>query len=251
MTLQFSAHYSKWPLKISLSLSSFLISVLYYLNFSCRRLVVYARAYLVYRIVVWFKDLIAEFTLKGWGSQFIIKTFKVGFIIFIFSEVIFFIRFFWTYFHFILLLSRELGRFPGTGLICPDYKFLGLFNTFLLLRRGVSLATAHLFLVLIAHRKYVSAMRITIFLGLLFVRCQLLEYKQLLFIISDSSYARIFYLTTRFHGAHVLVGLIILFSVYLKRFPSIFLIFELGSWYWHFVDVVWLFLFSFYYWLLN
>lgn len=207
--------------------------------------------YLLIRIWVWFKNLSREFIFCGWGSEFILRMFKLGFIVFIFSEIMFFIRFFWTYFHLLLLMSRELGTFPGIYLEIPDYQLLACLNTLLLLRRGVSLTNAHLSLLSLNYKNYAVNISITFFLGLIFISCQLLEYKQLRFMVSDRSYARIFYLTTRFHGSHVLIGLIILIVVYIKSFPSNRILFEIASWYWHFVDVVWLFLFSFYYWIIR
>lgn len=180
-----------------------------------------------------------------------VTTFKLGFIGFIVSEIIFFFRFFWSYFHFLLIVSRDLGNFPGKGLLLSDFKLLPLLNTLLLLRRGVSLTLAHLRVILNSYPKYLTNIRVTLFLGLLFLRCQLLEYKQLTFCISDGTYSGVFYLTTSFHGSHVLFGWIMLILIFFKTFPSIFIVFELASWYWHFVDVIWLFLFTFYYWLIN
>lgn len=104
------------------------------------------------------------------------------------------------------MTSGDIGRFPGDKLILSNFKFLPLLNTLLLLRRGVSLTSAHLYLIDFSFKKFLTNIRVTLFLGLFFIRCQLLEYKELLFLISDGSYSRIFYLTTSFHGFHVIVG---------------------------------------------
>ena len=249
LTSQFGTHNSNWPLQIRLSISVILVRLVYIFHLHRSFIFILSILYFLISIIMWIKDLAREFSLKGWGSQLMLTIFKTGFIIFILSEVIFFVRFFWTYFHFLFLVSSDIGGFPGTRIITPDYKFLGLVNTMLLLSRGLSLTSAHLHIIKITKKKYFIIIAVTLFLGFIFVRCQLIEYKQLLFLLSDGSYRSIFYLTTSFHGSHVFIGLTILFIIYFKNFPS-FLIFELASWYWHFVDVVWLFLFSFFYWIL-
>lgn len=218
------------------------------LNFKLNLIFFFFFFYVSISVYFWLAYLTREFSYKGWGSQFILKIFKLGFIIFIFSEIIFFFRFFWTFFHFIFLISTNFGGFPGEGLITSDFKFLPLFNTLLLLRRGVSLTNGHLRLIRLKKKNFLINIIITLLLGSLFISCQLLEYSQLFFSIIEGVYPRIFYLTTSFHGIHVLIGWIILSLVYLKIFPIIFLLFEMASWYWHFVDIVWLFLFIFFYW---
>lgn len=250
MNLHFRSHYSTLPLKIRISILSVILRILYLFNFKSIVYLLFAIMYFILGIQAWIIVLAREFLIKGWGSRLILTLFKLGFIIFILTEVIFFLRFFWTYFNF-LLLGIDVGNFPGKNLVTSDFKFLPLLNTLLLLRRGFSLTFSHLNIISANHYGYINFMVITLTLGVVFVSLQLIEYKELRFILSDGCYSRIFYLTTSFHGSHVIFGLIFLFIIYIKSFPIAFIVFELASWYWHFVDIIWLFLFTFYYWIVN
>lgn len=201
---------------------------------------------------IWQRDLCRESNFKGSQNIFIIITLKLGIRLFIFSEIIFFIRFFWTYFHFIFIFSGELGfTWPPVSLGYIDYTSLPLLNTLILLIRGVTLTLSHMY-IQASIKSFNKFLSFTIILGGIFSWLQIWEYKSLDFLMSDSSYGRIFFIGTGFHGLHVLLGSILLRTVLIRRKLSQInknrIIFEVGAWYWHFVDVVWLFLFTEFYW---
>lgn len=202
--------------------------------------------------IIWFRELIRERLLTGSQNCFIVVSLKLGIIFFILSEIFFFISFFWRYSHFIFSQSGELGMcWIPVGLLPVDYKRIPLLNSLLLLTRGVSLTVAHNSLSM-GFKSYNIFLFFTILLGLLFTYCQYWEYKILDFIWSDCCFSSIFFMGTGFHGLHVVVGSIILIVIYIRRLNIIILfdsiIFELGAWYWHFVDVVWIILFTEFYW---
>lgn len=249
MIQQFGAHFSHLPTQISTAIFRFLIRILFFINKRVLSILLLIALVLTINFFLWTKFLNREFLCLGWGSQIIVENFKIGFIIFIFSEIIFFTSFFWVFFHFILINSFERGvDYCGRNIYRPDYKCLALSNTLLLLRRGFTLTLAHLFLLNNKPKQYLVFLRKTLFLGLIFLTCQFVEFKQLRFLWSDRIYPSIFYMTTRFHGRHVFIGVVMLLYVFLKTTPNIFIVFEIVSWYWHFVDVIWLFLFCFFYW---
>ena len=170
-------------------------------------------------------------------------------ILFIVSEIMFFFAFFWSYFYFSLNPSFAIGCvWPPMFLVTIDPFGIPLNNTLFLLTSGASLTWAHHSIVYGDKAQALIALFLTIFLGIVFTGFQLYEYQTALFCISDSVYGSIFYLTTGFHGFHVIVGTVFLIVCLYRLFFDHFTReqhfgFEAAAWYWHFVDVVWLFLF--------
>lgn len=190
---------------------------------------------------IWWKDLIKERD-KGGHRQDVISILKWGIILFILREVIFFFRWFWGYFHNITLSNVE-------GIISVNPATVPTLNTLILLSRGLFVTLFHhLFL---EGKKRDIIILFGIIYGLLFTSLQGIEYFEILFSTRDSFFGRSFFITTGFHGIHVIVGTIFLFIIWLRR--RIYSLFhrvglECRLWYWHFVDVVWLFLYIFIYW---
>lgn len=189
----------------------------------------------------------------GAYNIFIQITFKLGIVFFILREVIFFFSFFWTYFHFIFLFNGEFGfRWPPVNISSIDYMSIPLLNTLLLLRRGLSLTLAHNYFLLNNKFNILIYLIVTVILGLIFIVFQLIEYHIIEFLWSEASYGSIFFIGTSFHGFHVILGLSIL--IYLSLSARFNLInskrtnFDLIAWYWHFVDIVWIILFTEFYW---
>jgi len=208
---------------------------------------------LVFAIVAvvfpWFKDLNFE-DFQGRTSLREEALIKAGFGLFIVREVILFFSFFWCFFHSSLSATIVLGRqWPPIGIsIIPTFR-VPLVNTVLLLLSGVSLTWAHHSLE--DNKKTVSlALWLTIVLGFIFLILQVEEYSTSIFSISDRVYGRIFFLATGFHGAHVIAGGLFLTIVTSLKviYQKKSLVFIFSAWYWHFVDVVWLFLFIRIYW---
>jgi cytochrome c oxidase subunit 3 len=175
-------------------------------------------------------------------------------VLFILSEVAFFAAFFWGFFHSSLGPAVEVGSaWPPLGVFVLDTFSVPLLNTVVLLSSGVRATWAHHSL--LAGRKpgVLSGLLLTVLLGAYFTYLQILEYAGSCFTISDGVYGSCFYLATGFHGLHVLVGSAFLSVCLLRAALNRFSVghhvgLEAAVWYWHFVDVVWLFLFSFVYW---
>jgi cytochrome c oxidase subunit 3 len=180
------------------------------------------------------------------------RGFQIGILLFIFSEVLFFISFFWTFFH------RRIAPNSDLGISWPPFRLEGigpfeipLLNTLVLLRRGITVTWSHY--LLLQNLKREIPLIITLILGIYFTILQGFEYLESRFTFSDSVFGRVFFIATGFHGIHVLIGSILLIYSLFRIILSHFTLFnpigyEISIWYWHFVDVVWLFLFSFIYW---
>lgn len=185
--------------------------------------------------------------------RFEVKTnLKIRIILFIFSEIIFFFGWFWAFFHNRLTPSNEIGSiWPPFSIISIEPFQIPFLNTCILLRRGLTVTWAHHSL--LNNRESFFYFCFTIFLGIFFTFIQFIEYKNRNFSISENSFGSRFFVTTGFHGLHVIIGSIFLFYcsflIFFKKINSLNNIsVEFSIWYWHFVDVVWLFLFFFIYW---
>lgn len=249
-TLQFNTSNSIWPLFMGFSIFFLLFTFYFYLNMSY--LIFFGLFFTGLRSFFWFKDLFRERLFKGSQNCFVQYSLKLGIIFFILGEVFFFISFFWAYFHFIFIQGGELGfKWPPKGITLINYLRIPLLNSLLLLSRGFSLTVSHCIL-LLENNGFKILLFITVLLGLIFSYCQYWEYKILDFLWSDSSYGSIFFIGTGFHGFHVIMGLIILSIAFLRSLfnqiltNSVF--FEIRVWYWHFVDVIWIILFTEFYW---
>lgn len=202
----------------------------------------------------WWINVRQEGTLKGQHTKFVLLGLKWGIVLFIASEVLFFRSFFWAFFHSSLSVNIELGRlWPPKG-ISPFNPFsVPLLNTIILISSGVSVTHAHHRIIAAQHSKAIITLTITLLLGLYFTILQALEYYEASFTFADSIYGSSFFLATGFHGLHVIVGSLFLAVTLLRLRKGNLRInhhfgFEAAAWYWHFVDVVWLFLFIRIYW---
>lgn len=176
-------------------------------------------------------------------------------ILFITSEIFFFLSFFWAFFHSSLSPDIFIGqRWPCKGIKSFNPIGIPLINTLILLRSGVTLTTSHHFIILGNKKNCNNFLLITIILGIYFSLLQFIEYKEASFTIADSVYGSTFFISTGFHGIHVLIGTMFLSVCLIRETKNHFSSyhhfgFEAAAWYWHFVDVVWLFLYIFIYWL--
>lgn len=205
-------------------------------------------------IFQWWRDVVREATFQGHHTKLVNKGLRVGIILFILSEVLFFVAFFWAFFHSALAPTNELGCcWPPTGITPINPFSVPLLGTAVLLGRGVTVTWAHHRLIQGRYRGSAQALGLTVFLGLYFTTLQLGEYKEATFTIADSIYGTTFFVATGFHGLHVIIGssfLLICLIRHLKiQFSSDHHFgFEAAAWYWHFVDVVWIFLYLSIYW---
>ena len=202
----------------------------------------------------WWRDVIRESYHQGLHTIKVKGNIEIGMVLFIVSEVMFFFSFFWAFYHRRLRPRPELGCvWPAVGIKRFNPYQVPLLNTVVLLRRGVTVTWAHHSIVGKNHSQGVRRLAITIVLGLYFTFLQGFEYQEARFSLADSVYGSVFFIATGFHGVHVIVGSVFLI-VGLVRMVGIQYSnthhsgFEIAIWYWHFVDVVWLFLYSSIYW---
>lgn len=205
-------------------------------------------------IFQWWRDITRESTYQG------LHTFKVtigirwGIILFITSEVFFFISFFWGFFHRRLSPTIELGIiWPPKGIIPFNPIQIPLLNTLILLSSGLTVTWAHHALIENNYNQAFQGLILTIILGIYFTLLQAFEYIEAPFNISDTVYGSTFFIATGFHGLHVIIGTsfltVCLTRHWFNHFSCIHHFgFEAAAWYWHFVDVVWLFLYISIYW---
>lgn len=209
---------------------------------------------LLLTIIKWWRDVVREATFQGYHTLPVNKGLRYGMILFITSEVCFFFAFFWAFFHSRLAPTVELGvSWPPTG-INPINPFLvPLLKTAVLLSSGVTVTWAHHRILSKNRTEAIQGLFLTILLGIYFTALQAWEYYDSPFTIADSVYGSTFFVATGFHGLHVLIGTTFLLICFLRLVTFHFsnhhhFGFEAAAWYWHFVDVVWLFLYVCIYW---
>ena len=248
---------SPWPLYTSIALFTLATSgTLSMHNFSNA----YYTFYVAFVVVVaamslWFRDIIAEGTFLGNHTLAVQRGINLGVILFIVSEALFFLAIFWAFFHSALTPTIELGgQWPPMGIEPVNPFELPLLNTVILLSSGATVTYAHHSLIQGKRSGALYGSIATIALAVIFTGFQGLEYSVSSFTISDGVFGTCFFFGTGFHGLHVMVGTAFL-AVALWRIYAYHLTdnhhlgFEGGILYWHFVDVVWLFLYiSVYYW---
>jgi len=210
---------------------------------------------LIYFAYQWWYDVIYEATKQGYHTSVVQTSHRLGFMLFIASEVMFFFSFFWAFFDFSADPSVYIGcLWPPEGIDPLDPLDVPLINTYVLLLSGATITYTHYSLISNAKRDTLLGFLATLSLAYLFTVNQIEEYKEATFSIADGVYGSTFFMITGLHGLHVIVGTIFIFVCFVravfKHFtPTHHVGLELAIWYWHFVDVVWLFVFTFiYYW---
>lgn len=200
-------------------------------------------------LILWWRDVIREGTFEGHHTIVVQRGLRIGFILFILSEVMFFFSFFWAFFNSSLAPGIEIGCVWPPVLIEPFSPWaVPLLNTQILVLSGASITWAHYAIVLGSRVDAIRGFFLTLGLGFIFTGFQVLEYFEAPFSISDSVFGTTFYMLTGFHGIHVIVGACFISVCFIRFLNYHFtrrhhLGFEFAAWYWHFVDVVWLFLY--------
>jgi cytochrome c oxidase subunit 3 len=212
---------------------------------------------ILYAMYIWWRDIIREATFEDCHSITVQKGLRLGMILFIVSEIMFFFAFFWAFFHSSIAPVLTIGGvWPPKAIVLINTYSIPLTNTFFLLSSGATVSWAH-HAILGRHKKQtVVGLILTLILAIWFTKLQAFEYINAPFSISDGVYGCCFFMATGFHGFHVLIGTIALFvsliRVMLNHFTNKHHFgLEAAIWYWHFVDVVWLFLFINIYWWSN
>lgn len=247
---------SPWPLFVGLSLFGLVMSATLWMHgySSGGFLASTALVSLVFIMMLWFRDVNVEGTYQGHHTLLVQKGLELGFLMFIVSEVMTFFGIFWGFFHSALNPSVELGSvWPPVGVEALDYLEVPLLNTVLLLSSGASVTWAH-HKFLGGNRSHaLLGMAVTILLALTFTAYQAKEYIEAPFTMSDGVYGSTFFASTGMHGIHVIIGTLLLISGVVRIYnynvtQHHHIGYESAIIYYHFVDVVWLFLYVAVYW---
>ncbi|MHA1555257.1 MAG: cytochrome c oxidase subunit 3 [Alphaproteobacteria bacterium] len=210
-----------------------------------------------YTMLVWWRDVVSEAN-DGFHTPVVQLHLRYGMILFIASEVMFFVAWFWAFFDASVATDavNEFVRAEATGGVWPpagteifDPWHLPLINTLILLTSGTTVTWAHHALLKNDRRGLILGLSLTVALGLIFTSVQAYEYANAAFSFGGNIYGSTFFMATGFHGFHVIIGTVFLIVCLIRAVrgdftPEQHFGFEAAAWYWHFVDVVWLFLFS-------
>ena len=200
---------------------------------------------------MWWRDIIREAEYQGHHTPIVQIGMRYGMMLFIASEIMFFVAFFWAFFD--RALFPNDGIWPPEGITTFDPFDLPLINTLVLLLSGCTVTWAHHAMQHGNRKDFMNGLGLTVLLGISFTGLQALEYAHAPFGFTDGVYPSVFYMATGFHGFHVIVGTLFLAVCWFRGAaghfsPKQHFGFEAAAWYWHFVDVVWLFLFAAIYW---
>jgi cytochrome c oxidase subunit III len=251
---------SPWPIVGSVSAFVLAVGAIMWMHGSAPWIMAIGLAGVLYTMFMWWRDVVHE-AHSGAHTPVVQLHMRYGMMLFIASEVMFFVAWFWAFFNAALypadpsMAARtELfgGQFPPADIIPFNPWHLPLINTLILLTSGTTVTWAHHSLLHGDRKGLVWGLLLTIVLGVLFTTIQAYEYGHAAFAFSAQAggnvYGSIFFMATGFHGFHVIVGTIFLTVVLFRSLaghftPQQHFGFEAAAWYWHFVDVVWLFLF--------
>lgn len=247
---------SPWPLFGSISLLVTTIGAVMYMHsyIGGSLLLPLGIIMIIYTMTVWWRDVIREATFQGHHTTIVQRGLRYGMILFIVSEVFFFLAFFWAFFHSSLAPTVELGAiWPPKGIQVLNPWEVPLLNTVILLSSGATVTWAHHSIVSGNKIGALAGLFLTVILAVIFTILQGVEYIEAPFTIADGVYGTTFFLATGFHGLHVIIGTtflaVCLFRLETSHFTKHHHFgFEAAAWYFHFVDVVWLFLFVTIYW---
>nr|QWW91995.1 cytochrome c oxidase subunit III [Abscondita cerata] len=245
---------SPWPILGAFSTMILLTGVIKWFHLYESNLMFIGMMTTILIMYQWWRDTIREGTFQGLHTLKVVKGLRWGMILFITSEVLFFASFFWSFFHSSLSPSIEIGMiWPPKSIIPFNPIQIPLLNTTILISSGVTVTWAHHSLMENNYKQAIYSLILTILLGVYFSILQAYEYMESMFSIADSVYGSSFFMATGFHGIHVMIGTTFLAVCLFRQMKNHFSVnhhfgFEAAAWYWHFVDVVWLFLYISIYW---
>jgi cytochrome c oxidase subunit 3 len=249
---------SPWPITGSIGALCLAIGFIYFMHGGTLWAITPGVLIVLYTMLMWWRDVVIEGEYQGFHTRVVQLSLRYGMMLFIASEVMFFVAWFWAYYN-VALFPAETAEFARTALTGGHWPPKGietfnpwevpLLNTLLLLTSGTTVTWAHHAMIHGDREGVKRALGLTIFLGICFTLCQVYEYSHAAFSYSGHIYGATFFMATGFHGFHVIVGTIFLgvclLRVFMGQFsPTHHFGFEAAAWYWHFVDVVWLFLFA-------
>jgi cytochrome c oxidase subunit 3 len=240
---------SPWPFLTSIILFQFVLSLLaIFREVGSVRALIFFFVLISLIVGMWFRDIVIEGTFQGFHTSDVQRGLRYGMCLFLLSEFMFFFSFFWCFFHVALSPSIWIGCvWPPVGIIPLNPLLLPLLNTIVLVSSGIAATYAHKCMLRTDGRQgVIYGLIYAIGLGILFTYLQLKEYMNAEFSINDGIYGSIFYVATGFHGVHVIIGTTALFVCLIRHYRYHFTVehhlgFEFSLWYWHFVDVIWIF----------
>ena len=241
---------SPWPIFCSFASLIVCFGAVYYFTTKNLWLTFVGLAVLFYGVFMWFREVVIEAEHKGDHTPVVQISHRYGMVLFIASEVMFFVAWFWAYFDASLFPDQAIGGvWPPKDIQTLDPWHIPLINTLILLLSGTTVTWAHHAMLENDRKSLVQGLVLTVILGAIFTMFQAYEYMVASFTMSSGIYGSTFYMATGFHGFHVLIGTIFLavclFRAKRGHYTSEHHFgFEAAAWYWHFVDVVWLFLFA-------
>nr|AYC65808.1 cytochrome c oxidase subunit III [Betadevario ramachandrani] len=244
---------SPWPLVGAMAALFTTFGLVIWFHLHSITLAMVGMTLMMLTMVQWWRDVIREGTFQGHHTLPVQNGLRYGMILFIISEVFFFSGFFWAFYHLSSLTTALPGTWPPMGVLPLNPLEVPLLNTTVLLASGVSVTWAHHSLMEGERKQTIQSLTLTIMLGLYFTALQAMEYYEAPFTIADGAYGSTFFMATGFHGLHVIIGSTFLMVCLLRQIKYHFTSdhhfgFEAAAWYWHFVDVVWLFLYVSIYW---
>jgi cytochrome c oxidase subunit 3 len=252
---------SPWPFVGSVAAFILAVGAIMWMHGSTSAVMIVGLAGVLYTMFMWWRDIIKE-SHRGDHTPVVQLHLRYGMLMFIASEVMFFVAWFWAFFDASLFSGEAIqqarvaatgGSWPPKGTSVFDPWHLPLINTLILLTSGTTVTWAHHALLNNDRKGLVWGLVLTIVLGLVFTCIQAYEYAHAAFAFSRDNggniYGSTFFMATGFHGFHVIIGTLFLTVCLLRALkghftPQKHFGFEAAAWYWHFVDVVWLFLFA-------
>lgn len=247
---------SPWPITVSIilfNIALYSLKIFHEFEYSKKTFLIYIFFFL-YAIGMWFRDVVIEGTFQGHHTSVVQRGLKYGMIVFLISESMFFFGFFWCFFYMSISPSIWIGcTWPPLGITPVNPYALPLLNTLLLISSGVTASFAHKSMSYRFGRYNVmKGLFLSIVYGITFTIFQLWEYSTASFSINDGIYGSIFYVSTGFHGLHVIIGTVALIVCLIRHYRYHFTMehhvgFECSLWYWHSVDVIWILLYLFIY----
>lgn len=243
---------SPWPFLASLAAFSLVLSAVSFIHGfqSGLRDLLLSLVFLTTIIFMWFRDVVREGTYFDLHNENVMKSIRMGFILFIVSEAMLFFSLFWAFFHSSLAPAISIGCvWPPYGMVVLSPWGLPFLNTSILLVSGATITWAHLAIFLQDNDDVMEGFMLTLYLAIAFLVVQAYEYIHAPFSLSDGIYGSVFFMLTGFHGFHVLIGTVFILVQFLRQKSSHFTPqehfgFEACAWYWHFVDLVWLIVFA-------
>nr|YP_009230504.1 cytochrome c oxidase subunit III [Oedaleus infernalis]ALK03247.1 cytochrome c oxidase subunit III [Oedaleus infernalis] len=246
--------YSPWPLIGAIGAMILTSGLTKWFHTFNMNLIIIGMTITILTMIQWWRDVIREGTFQGLHTKMVSKGLRWGMILFITSEVLFFMSFFWAFFNSTLAPTIELGmKWPPMGIQPFNPMQIPLLNTAILLASGVTITWAHHSIMESNHSQATQGLFFTMILGIFFTVLQAYEYWEAPFTIADAVYGSTFFVAKGFHSLRVIISSTFLLTCLtchmMNQFSSNHHFgFEAAAWYWHFVHVVWLFLYLSIYW---